>query len=138
MRQPCWIAQLSDLLLNLEITNEGTLAGLKAKAREKVSSPVRRRHQETGPEKEAKIHSAPQTFTHSTTQPTSHRNISHYFLKKYIYLFFQNQGRIIIYYIKETQISHHPLRYSLGSAKKKPYISAKASQRKQLQKGPRS
>ena len=39
-------------------------------------------------QKKAKIHSAPQTFTHSTTQPTSHRNTSHYLLKKYIYLFF--------------------------------------------------
>lgn len=75
---PCWIAQLSNLLLNLEITNEGTPAGLKAKAREKVSSPVKRRHQETGPEKGKNPLSL--TNIHSLDHPAN-------FTQEYITLF---------------------------------------------------
>lgn len=54
---------------------------------EKVSSPVKRRHQETGPEK-AKIHSTPPTNIHSLSTTSLHTGIYHYFLKKYQYLYF--------------------------------------------------
>lgn len=84
---------LSIVLLNLEKINKATPVGLKGEARKKVelstldySSPVRRHHEQS--EREAKTHSATQKI-HSLNHPAHFAwDVSRYFLKKYIYLFF--------------------------------------------------